>query len=345
VHGTYDLAGSTYTIAADDTVEFFKIIDSVGGGTLQMEEGANLIFDDLPGCGFDWTYRNWRLVVQATASTPAHIYSEHTHPTYPWLLPWPGISVTAYRCVFTNYTGTFGSTWILVHCDKEVDRVPVYCHVEDVVARLMLCDINTGARKVLDETTNPKYSEVEDRIFAMEDYLDRACWDRWRIQSSDIEYYGVDNLWPGWFPHELLAWVNGRNLQNFSAAEGDILKIRRGDVWTDLLDGTKVEQIGQDFWVEYGYGIIHFYRTRPQYGNEQIMVKYRWGNTIVPYDIKRACTNLVAADLLEGELYAVVAGDGSGFATNRDSTIKSWRAEADQIIMRHKRQPMSMLGF
>jgi len=219
-----------------------------------------------------------------------------------------------------------------------------YCTVADVVARLMMLDPQTNLRKVLDTTTNPTALEVEDRINSMEDYIDQYTRNQWRLKASDLEYYSVDNLWPGWYPHEQHTWIRGHKLAQLDAEEGDILRIRRGDVWTDLLDGVHEEGIGKDFWVEYDTGIIHFYRTRPQYGTKQVEVKYRWGHTTVPYDIKRATTNLVAADLLRSEIYAVIVGQGPGFATNREITADRWEAEARDIMNRHQRSPISMVG-
>ena len=220
-----------------------------------------------------------------------------------------------------------------------------YCTAAEVVARIMMLDPTTGVRKVLDTNSNPTLLEVEARINSFEDYIDQYCRDQWRILASDTEYYSVDNLWPGWFPHEQHCWVRGWKLQQFDPDEGDILKIRRGDEWVDLLDGTYEEGIGKDFWCEYDTGIVHFYRTRPQYGTRQIQVKYRWGHETVPYDIKRACANLVAADLLRGEIYAVVVGAGPGFATNRMDTADRFESEARDILNRHQRLPSQMLGM
>jgi len=220
-----------------------------------------------------------------------------------------------------------------------------YCTVAEVVARLMMLDPATGVRRVLDTNSNPTALEVEARINAFEDYIDQYTRDQWRIKASDLEYYSSDNLWPGWFPHEQYCWVRGWKLQTFSAAAGDVLKLRRGDTWTDLLDVNHTEGIGQDFWVEYDTGILHFYKTRPQYGEHQVMVKYRWGNSTVPNDIKRACSNLAAADVLRSEMYAVIMGQGGGFTTHREETADKWEAEAKDILNRHQRLPQQMLGM
>jgi len=220
-----------------------------------------------------------------------------------------------------------------------------YCTAVEVVARIMMLDPTTGIRKVLDANSNPTLLEVEDRINAYEDYIDAYTRDQWRIKSSVAEYYSVDNLWPGWFPHEQFCWLRGWKIQTLTAASGDVLKVRRGDIWYDLLDGNHEEGIGKDYWVEYDTGIIHFYKTRPQYGEHQVMVKYRWGWTTVPADIKRACTSLVAADILRSEIYAVIVGNGPGFATNRGDTAERWETEARDILNRHQRLPQQMLGM
>lgn len=227
-------------------------------------------------------------------------------------------------------------------------RVPVYCQPEDVVAQLQLLNHTNNQRIVLDDivslgNVNISLTEMQNKIMQYEDFIDRACWDQWRIKSSEVEYLNTDNLWPGWFPHELLVFVYGNHLQPFNGSSGDILKIRRGDQWVDMLS-TYTEGIGRDFWVEYPQGIIHFYNQRPQYGNEMVMVKYRWGNSEVPYDIKRAVVLLCAADYLRSEIYAVMAGEGPGYVSQRERTAEHWVQEAERIMSMHRRTPWRMMG-
>lgn len=220
-----------------------------------------------------------------------------------------------------------------------------YAEVEGVVARLQLMDPKTNQRKVLTELTNPRASEVESRILSFEDYVDAFCRDRWRIKASDLEYYSADPMWTNWYPFEIKAWVFGHKLQKFDKAQGDILMIRRGREWHDLLSPPYEEGDNKDFWVEYDTGIIHMQATRPSYGPQNIKVQYRWGHEEVPHDIRRAVENLVAADILKSEIYTVIAGDGPGFATNRMSTARAWEEEAHDILRRHQRMPLRTLGM
>jgi hypothetical protein len=264
---------------------------------------------------------------------------------------WLGIydyEVDVVNAILETYPVAFGNGEFQDPLNLE-RRVPVYCQAEDVVAQLQLVNQNNNQRIVLSDvvnlgSVNISLTEMQNKIMQIEDYVDNVCRDQWRIKSSELEYYMVDNLWPGWFPHELLQWVRNWHVQPFDASKGDQLKVRRGDRWVDLLDGNYVEGIGQDFWVDYTYGLIHFYKTRPQYGTEQVMVQYRWGSTPVPYDIRRAVILLVAADYVKSEIYAVLAGEGPGFATNRMITVARWEDQAMDILKRHQRIPLGYVG-
>lgn len=220
-----------------------------------------------------------------------------------------------------------------------------YAGVTGVVSRLQLMDPKTNQRKVLTELTNPRASEVESRILAFEDYVDMFCRDQWRIKASQLEYYSSDPMWTNWYPFEIKTWVYGHKLQNFDKSKGDILMVKRGREWHDLLSEPYKEGEYNDFWVEYDTGIIHFQATRPSYGPQTIKVQYRWGHEEVPHTIRRAVENLVAADILKSEIYTVIAGDGAGFVTNRTNTARAWEEEAHDLLRRHQRIPTRTLGM
>jgi len=221
-------------------------------------------------------------------------------------------------------------------------RTPVYCTTQDVANKLRLS--SGGVRTTFSTLTDPTDLEVQERIMEAEDMINITCNDAWFLLTSPVEYYEADDLWMDWQPYELLCPLKQAHVQTFSKSSGDILQVRQGNIWVDLLDGTHTEGIGQDYWVEYDHGIIHFFRTRPNAPLSPIMVQYRYGNLTVPYDIKKAAINIVSADLLESDFQTVLMSNGEGFVTDRYKTAEKWRDEANNIMSQHWRVFVRPLG-
>ncbi len=214
-----------------------------------------------------------------------------------------------------------------------------YCTVTDVVAQLRLTNPDTS-RKVLDETTDPKASEVTGEIQEHMAFIDRYCLDAWRETASELQFIDVQRHYMGW-----TCWENGVGLRDIGLftldkSKGDVLSIRSGNQWIDLLDGAHTEGVGGDYWLDYQQGILYLGRQLPFYSPSQIKLQYRYGHPelgAVPLDIKHACIKLAAAELLDGEFYAISLGSGEGFSTNRGRTASKWTEDAMLLLSQHKR--------
>jgi hypothetical protein len=107
--GAHDLAGGSHTITADTTETYFTFTDSVGGGTLTLEAGSTLEFDDAAGAGFLATSVAFTIIVNGNSTSKCTIKSANSYPDYRWTLALPAaiLGDHATRCVFRDYVGTF----------------------------------------------------------------------------------------------------------------------------------------------------------------------------------------------------------------------------------------------
>jgi hypothetical protein len=109
----HDLVGGAHTITADTTETYFTFTDSVGGGTLTLESGSTLEFDDTAGAGFLSTSLAFTLTITGNSTSKCTIKSANSYPDYRWTLPSSLVTGVATRCVFRDYTGTFPTGLIL----------------------------------------------------------------------------------------------------------------------------------------------------------------------------------------------------------------------------------------
>jgi len=126
-----DLLGAAHTITADTTETYLTVTDSVGGGTLTIEAGATLEFDDTAGAGFLSTSLAFTLTVTGTSTAWATIKSANSYPDNRWTLPPSATTVTATRCQWRDYTGSFATTWILNNPAYITDAY-VYATIEEL---------------------------------------------------------------------------------------------------------------------------------------------------------------------------------------------------------------------
>lgn len=136
---TLDLAGGILIVPSDTEEAYYQITDSVGGGSLVMQAGSSLVFDDADGAGFDatppqvralvWdkvadTYESivpqlYSVSINGTAAAPCLLRSSSAEALHRWALP-TALVMTATRATFVGCTGEVGTLWTL----NEVELVP-----------------------------------------------------------------------------------------------------------------------------------------------------------------------------------------------------------------------------
>jgi len=122
---TLNLIGLTHTILASTTETYFTVTDSVGGGTLTLESGSTLEFDDAAGAGFLATAVAFTIIINGNSTSKCTIKSANSYPDYRWTLALPAaiLGDHATRCVFRDYVGTFPSEtiWPKNNCEYITD--------------------------------------------------------------------------------------------------------------------------------------------------------------------------------------------------------------------------------
>jgi hypothetical protein len=128
---TLDLVGGAHTITADTTETNFTATDTVGGGTLTLEAGSALEFDDTAGAGFLSTSLAFTLTVTGTSTAWATIKSANSYPDNRWTLPPTGITGTTTRCQWRDYTGSFPTGLIRNNPSYVLDAY-VYATIDEI---------------------------------------------------------------------------------------------------------------------------------------------------------------------------------------------------------------------
>ncbi len=338
---TLDLNGGTTTLAADSTTTYLAITDTSTNhdGTLVMNAGATLIFDDSDGAGFLSAATAITITINGNADSPCTIKSASSNPDYPWTLPATTTALTATRCKMRDYTGTrYSTAWVL----NNIDWGDWYASADNVISFLRLYDPSTGTRWADSTTSDPTINELEDWLCDATDYIDQVTQHAWREVLVEDEYHDVELSWTGHHEYDLPIKLNHRQIRDISSST-DKIEVWNGSSWIDFVD-TYTEGRGSDYWFDYAKGILYFADERPYYHEAGVRVTYRYGGVGVPNDIREACIKLVAIKFLESDWFKIVVPEGSGLENRKLELTDRWRRDVDRILMR-RREPQLIGAF
>ncbi len=208
----------------------------------------------------------------------------------------------------------------------------VYCTSADVFKFLQLgasSDVNFNGKTDFDANTNPTKTTVEAWINESEDYIDQETMHAWRSVTITKEQHHLES------PHYQLrdgSEINllHRNIKTLTSGT-DLLEVWDGTQYLEYL-ANKTEGRNNDYWANEQNGVI-FVKTYPAYTPRTfgVRVTYRYGDTAVPGDIKRACVFLTAAHFLQSEDRSVLLPEGSSNLPY-DTKDQRWQKKADEII-------------
>lgn len=169
-------------------------------------------------------------------------------------------------------------------------------------------------------------------ILAWEEQIDKWCGQSWRERRVTDEYPidGLGNLqdWEGFVSFGL----RHTDVRTLSVASGDKLEVWNGSQFEDYVASRTQGRQG-DYYMVPEQGIVKI-RSRVIFGDarDRVRVTYRYGQTQVPYNVRRACAILVAASLVVGSTSSQ-AGQGSGVDfVPSDSRSRKWSAEAQALL-------------
>ena len=212
-----------------------------------------------------------------------------------------------------------------------------YCTADQVISRLGFINQSDGTRFTDSSSTLPSTAELEEFINDAEDEIDRITNHAFRVITVTDEPHDFHHSYAvSHWRRSAIARLHHRNITTLASGSGDKLEIFDGSTFIDLLaTGTEGTGFGEnDFWVDKENGTIYIFSQFPIRGPGTIRVTYRYGDSSVPKDIRKACTLLAAIPVLQNDLYVRV------FPANTDrfslqSRAESYQKQVEKILARH----------
>jgi len=268
-----DLNGGTHTVPMDVTETYWKITDTstLHNGTLILQSGAKLQFDDQPDAGFTSLCSAITVTVNGTAENPAYIRSADLFPHHPWTLFPTTANMTATRCHFMGDTGEWANKWVDNNCTWGNEA---YCTVGDVRA---LTGIDTEGASGVDDW------RVEIFIKNAADLIDETTGRAWDERDATDEIHD-------WDGREYV------KLNHWPITDLTTIEYRTGsnpDVWETKTFGAEEDYVATS--MELSEGVVHILEA-PPYQLQAIRVNYAHGAVETPYKIRRLCMLHAAID-------------------------------------------------
>ena len=214
--------------------------------------------------------------------------------------------------------------------------VVVYCTSAQLFTFLQLgasSDVNFTGKTDFDTNTNPTKITVEEWINESEDHIDQETMHAWRSVTITNEQHHLE------VPHYQLRdgseiKLLHRNIKTLTSGT-DLLEVWDGSQYLDYL-ANKTEGRNKDYWVNEEMGFV-FIKTYPSYLPRTfgVRVTYRFGDSTVPGDIKRACIFLTAIHFLQGEDRSVLLPEGTS-NISYNTKIDKWQERAEDIMDRRR---------
>lgn len=184
-----------------------------------------------------------------------------------------------------------------------------------------------GKTADFDGNSNPTKTTVEEWIVSNEKTIDKRTMHAWRSRTVTEEMHHQDSL-PYGFREGIKVFLNHRTVKVFVSGT-DKLEVWDGTQFLDYV-ANKVEGRNNDFDVDYPRGIISI-RNLTYFKYFSVRVTYRYGETSVDEDIRKACIMLTAADLARSDDRSVLFPEGT---SNVPLPVKAdnWEDRAQNII-------------
>ncbi len=230
---------------------------------------------------------------------------------------------------------------VIVQYEQATVSTPgVYCLSSDIFSFLQMAsnsDPTFLGKTDFSASTQPTKTEVDAWINESEDEIDRGTMYAWRSVTVTKEQHHLKG--PSYQIRDgSVIKLLQRNIRTLTAGT-DLLEIWDGSNYVDYLTD-KVEGRDNDYWVNEEYGMIFVkaypFRSRRTFGAR---VTYRYGETVVPGNIKRACVLLTAIHMLQSEDRSVLLPEGtSNISYNKK--IEDWEKRAEKIISDMRELPV-----
>ncbi len=214
--------------------------------------------------------------------------------------------------------------------------VATYCTTAQIFTFLQLgasSDVNFAGKTDFDTNTNPTKDTVTEWIEESQDYIDQETMHAWRAVVVTKEQHHLES------PHYQLRdgseiKLLHRSIRTLTSGT-DLLEVWDGTQYLDYL-ANRTEGRNNDYWVNEENGFI-FIKTYPAYTPRTfgVRVTYRFGDSTVPGDIKRACVLLTSIHFLQSEDRSVLLPEGSSNLPY-EAKDQRWQKRVDEILDRRR---------
>jgi len=159
--------------------------------------------------------------------------------------------------------------------------IPTYANANDFAAWIM--DKRVGLRAVYDETTDPKLSEINKRLLASEQAIEKEVRTSWKTRTATEESVWYEYNTPSYF------YASKYNLLNRKEMPTTVTLVHHPIVAITslkcMIDGTDTELIGNasyeegwdhEYYIDYQNGFIFFRSFKPKF-RTNIKIVYTYG--------------------------------------------------------------------
>lgn len=195
--------------------------------------------------------------------------------------------------------------------------VVTYCTVQDVSDFL---------RVPITATTTPNKTQVEKIINRKEAEIERRIGHAWREKQIVDEVHDLPLVYSfGWGTP---IFLQHRRIKDLDASQGDKIEIWQGsqDTYSNILGNDSwynIEQThGKLFLRGFIFSILRKHRCR---------VTYRYGDTVVPDDIKDALIKMVSIEIISTSFRMDKLPMG-GNGINIQTSMTKWQEDIDRTV-------------
>jgi hypothetical protein len=246
------------------------------------------------------------------------------------LHPVKDFTVTAGVVTFLNET--FDDSNITFYYDVSPSSVgsgSYYCEPSDVQRLLR---INSAFSSSSNPSENQVYAFIED---AMSD-IDSLTRHAWRAVTETNEYHSLPQKYNYIYGLGVRIKLGHRLVRTLETAQGDKLEVWDGNSWEDWIVN-KNSGRGNDYWLDETNGVLYLNQAHWYFRDNVIRVTYRYGESTIPRDIRKACALLVASEIVASDQFSsLLKASADGKNMNNQSRSELFEKKAAEILDRHK---------
>ncbi len=274
-------------------------------------------------------YDNYSITVFLSAADTSALYGSYLQ--YLYLMD---------KSTYKKKSIIYGPILVMEGFDTEYPAT-TYCTPEDVTSQLRLL-FPDGSKLSFTEATNPARSTVIDYILQAETFIDRETKDAWKEYQVVEEYHDINLPLAGLPSRDVVVSLYNSNIREFDINKGDKIEFWSGRDWVNYIEDPQVRD--SSWWMDYGIGQIHFNNFWPWFntGKNRIRCTYRYGATEVPYDIKEACTKIVAIRLLESDFNKLYIMNSKPIM-DWNAVVENWKNDLKSIFNNRRRKIFAVI--